>query len=112
LERLKGLQLIFLGIELFLQSYPDYVSKISFVMVGITSSEMGEEYISTRNEVSALAKRISSLYPGAISFEEKKEAEMNLLHRLCLFVITDVLIVGGFRSSPFFDNILFFSGMV
>jgi trehalose-6-phosphate synthase len=104
LERLKGLQLILIGVELFLQSYPHYISKLTFVIIGIASSEMGEDYISTRTEVSILSKRINSLYPGVIYFEEKKEAEMSLIHRLRLFVKTDVLIVGGFRSVPIFSS--------
>lgn len=97
MDRLKGLPLTLRGIDYFLKSHPQFLQILTFVIVGISAPEMGEEYVRTRRDVFNLVKHIDKLYPGVITFEEKNQTQFDLISRMSLYSVSDILIVGGIR---------------
>jgi trehalose-6-phosphate synthase len=97
LDRLKGLQLTLQGIDEFLKCYPHFIQILTFVVIGISASEMGEEYVRTRRDVNSLVKHLNKLYPGVMTFEEKNKSQFDLTDRLSFYSVSDILIVGGIR---------------
>jgi hypothetical protein len=85
------------GIDCFLKSYPQFLEILKFVVIGISASEMGEEYARTRRDVIGLVKHIDKLYPGVIIFEERNNTQFDLVSRLSLYSVSEILIVGGIR---------------
>ena len=78
-----------------------------FIIIGVSATEMGEDYLRTKRDVNILVDQINLKFPNSIVFQEKSEAEMKLFQRLTLFYITDVLIVGGVRYFTFLFSIVF-----
>lgn len=97
MEKLKAIPLKLIGIEQFLTDNPSYVEKIVFVIIGITASERGDDYIQTQASVNILVNRINEKFPQAIYYEERKENEMKLVQRVALFYVSDVLMVTAVR---------------
>jgi trehalose 6-phosphate synthase/phosphatase len=110
LERLKAIPIKLFTIEQFLAENPIYLDKIVFVLIGITASERGDDYLQTQRDVNVLVANINSKYPGTVYFEERKESEMKLLQRLALFYASDVLLNTAVRSAPPLSCLLFFNG--
>lgn len=73
------------------------MGKVVFVIIGITASERGEDYLQTQMAVNTLVARLNRKFPESIYYEERKENEMKLLQRVALFYISDVLMVTAVR---------------
>lgn len=97
MEKLKAVPLKLIGIEQFLTENPSYHGKLVFVIIGITASERGDDYVQTQISVNVLVNRINEKFPNSIYYEERKENEMKLVQRVALFYVSDVLMVTAVR---------------
>lgn len=83
----------------FLAENPHYLGKLVFVVIGITASERGEDYLQTQKAVITIVKSLNQKFPDSIYYEERKENEMKLVQRVALFYVSDVLMVTAVRSD-------------
>ncbi len=93
LEKVKCIPLKLILLESFLKENPQWVGKLVFVLIGISTPERGSDYIETQRDVIILVQSINARYPGFIIFEERKESEVKLARRLSLFAVSDVLLI-------------------
>ena len=104
LERLKGIPLKLVAIEQFIDENPEWRGKIVFILVGISATERGNDYVQTQNEVQILVKRINSKHFSQtgcvlVHFEERADSEINLRKRLAFFAASDVLLISSTRDG-------------
>jgi trehalose-6-phosphate synthase len=76
---------------------PSYIGKVVFVVIGIHAPERGDDYKQSRRDARCLVQRLERLYPGLVHYEERKDSEMRLFHRLSLFCMSDILLVSAVR---------------
>jgi trehalose 6-phosphate synthase len=94
---LKAIPLKLAAIDLFLTENPEYIGKVVFVVIGITASERGDDYLETKKAVETIVMTVNEKFPSAIYYEERKENEMKLVQRVALFYVSDVLMVTAVR---------------
>jgi len=99
LERLKGIPLQLIALEIFATQHPELASKVVFVIVGISAPERVLDYQQTLRDVTALVRVINKKFPKLIHFEERSEKDMHLFNRLTLFSVTNVLMVCATRDG-------------
>jgi trehalose 6-phosphate synthase/phosphatase len=99
LERLKGIPLQLITLEKFATEYPQWAEKVVFVIIGVSAPERVQDYQATLRDVSALVRVINNKFPKLIHFEEHPESGMNLLNRLTLFSVTNIMMVNATRDG-------------
>ena len=104
LERLKGIPLKLIAIEMFLEEEPNWRGKVVFSMIGVSALERGDDYRQTQHEVKVRVDRINSKFgsadcPLVVYFEERKENDLRLGKRLSFFAGSDVLMITPTRDG-------------
>lgn len=107
LERLKGIPLKLYAIDEFLRDYPQWRGKVSFIIIGISANERGNDYANTVRDIMSLKELINVKYATKnektglphehVWFEEKKD--FRLQQRLALLRATDILMITAPRDG-------------
>jgi trehalose-6-phosphate synthase len=110
LERLKGIPLKLMAIDMFLEENPKWLGKVVFPLIGISASERGQDYRQTLHDVQILASTLNEKYKArsngpVIYFEERNDRDIRLAQRLAYFGASDVLLMTATRSVSFYKKL-------
>eukprot|EP00612_Vaucheria_litorea_P006132 CAMPEP_0171470926 /NCGR_PEP_ID=MMETSP0946-20130122/414_1 /TAXON_ID=109269 /ORGANISM="Vaucheria litorea, Strain CCMP2940" /LENGTH=1149 /DNA_ID=CAMNT_0012000347 /DNA_START=172 /DNA_END=3621 /DNA_ORIENTATION=- len=102
-ERLKGLPLKLIAYQKMLEQYPDLVSKVCLLQIGVSVHEREEDFEKTTNELKILCdvinKKFGTKELPAVIFASKDEEAFTLQERLPYLCLADCLVNTAVRDG-------------